>query len=68
MLRTDTDSIRIREPSDTGDSHENEGFLKSAWHKLTGKHDGKKHDDKPEEKREEGKQQSDSSKNDDQKS
>ncbi|KAL8914530.1 MAG: hypothetical protein Q9171_000883 [Xanthocarpia ochracea] len=37
--RTSSDSSKPTTPPTAADSHKNEGFLKSAWHKLTHQHD-----------------------------
>ena len=39
--------------SNSTDNHKNEGFLKSAWHRLTHQHDNPTDDSKPGEKSEE---------------
>jgi molecular chaperone DnaJ len=46
-------------PKSTDDSHKNEGFLKSAWHRLTHQHDSN-----PEKKDAEPKQQQEASNQD----
>ncbi|KAI9732657.1 MAG: hypothetical protein M1834_003994 [Cirrosporium novae-zelandiae] len=40
--------------SDSADSHQNEGFIKSAWHKLTGQHDNLMDESKDESKDKKG--------------
>ncbi|KAI4241438.1 MAG: hypothetical protein L6R42_011281 [Xanthoria sp. 1 TBL-2021] len=37
--RTSPDQSKPATPSAPADPHKNEGFLKSAWHKLTHQHD-----------------------------
>lgn len=44
---TDTTSDPTKKPSNKASDHKNEGFLKSAWHKLTHQHDNLEPDDKP---------------------
>ena len=40
-------------PSNSKEGHKNEGFLKSAWHKLTHQHDNLTDSPKEEEKKDE---------------
>lgn len=42
---------KASKPSKKASDHKNEGFLKSAWHKLTHQHDDLEPDDKPSEKK-----------------
>ena len=39
--------------NNSAEAHKNEGFLKSAWHKLTHQHDNLNEDSKPAEKSDE---------------
>ncbi len=43
---TSTTSDPDKKPSNKASDHKNEGFLKSAWHKLTHQHDNLEPDDK----------------------
>jgi molecular chaperone DnaJ len=58
---TTSDSSKPK-PSNKAADHKNEGFLKSAWHRLTGEHDNLE-PEKPEEKtsneKEKGKEKDD---------
>jgi len=49
--KTSTASDSSNKPSNKASDHKNEGFLKSAWHKLTHQHDNLEPDDKPAEKK-----------------
>lgn len=45
-LTSNRESQNASKPSDKASDHKNEGFLKSAWHKLTHQHDNLEPDDK----------------------
>jgi len=47
--RESNDASASSKPSNKASDHKNEGFLKSAWHRLTHQHDNLE-PDKPEEK------------------
>lgn len=48
---TSTTSDSTKKPSNKASDHKNEGFLKSAWHKLTHQHDNLEPDDKASQKK-----------------
>lgn len=50
-MDTDNKKSDSKGPSRKASDHKNEGFLKSAWHRLTHQHDNLEPDAKPETKK-----------------